>query len=117
VSIERSLGGGPTATARALTFGSSHARREDVPRPVEMQPSAPGRTALLLAALLVGLLLMGMQLWLLTVALDLYLGGQGRQIWLLALVSGAIFIGGVVMLAVLGRRPRLGGRQPGSDVP
>jgi hypothetical protein len=47
----------------------------------------------------------------------LYLGGQGRQIWLLALVSGLIFVGGVVMLVVLGRRPRLGGRQPSSKVP
>ena len=96
-----------------MTFTSAHTRREGVPRPVEAQSSAPGRAAVLLAALLVGLLLMGMQLWLLTVALDLYLGGQGRQIWLLALVSGAIFVGGVVMLAVLGRRRRLGGRRAG----
>jgi hypothetical protein len=88
-----------------------------VPRPADAPSSAPGRAAVLLAALLVGLLLMGMQLWLLTVALDLYLGGQGRQIWLLALVSGLIFVGGVVMLAVLGRRPRLGGRQPSPEVP
>jgi hypothetical protein len=88
-----------------------------VPRLPETEPAAPGRAAVLLAALLVGLLLMGMQLWLLTVALDLYLGGLGRQIWLLALVSGLIFVGGLVMLAVLGRRPRLGGRRPGSEVP
>jgi hypothetical protein len=117
VSVESSPAGEPTTVAPALSFTSAHTRREGVPRPVETQSSAPGRAAMLLAALLVGLLLMGMQLWLLTVALDLYLGGQGRQIWLLALVSGAIFVGGVVMLAVLGRRPRLGGRQPGSEVP
>jgi hypothetical protein len=60
-----------------------------------------------MAALLIGLLLMSTQLWLLTVALDLYLGGQGRQIWLIALVSGAIFAGGVMMLRILGRRPRM----------
>jgi len=69
--------------------------------------SPPGQLAVLMAALLIGLLLMAMQLWLLTVALDLYLGGQGRQIWLLALVSGAIFAGGMVMLRMLGRRPRV----------
>jgi hypothetical protein len=69
-----------------------------------------------MAALMIGLLMMGVQLWLLTVALDLYLGGQGRAIWLLALVSGAIFAGGVLMLRVLGRRPRLR-RQAGNHVP
>jgi len=117
VSVERSPDRAPSAVAPALTFASAHTRREGVPRPAETWSSGPGRVAVLLAALLVGLLLMGMQLWLLTVALDLYLGGQGRQIWLLALVSGLIFVGGLVMLAVLGRRPRLGDRQPGSDVP
>jgi hypothetical protein len=101
----------------AVTFASAQTRREGAPRLAETRSPAPGRAAVLLAALLVGLLLMGMQLWLLTVALDLYLGGQGRQIWLLALVSGAIFVGGVVMLAVLGRRPRLGGRQPSAEMP
>jgi hypothetical protein len=72
---------------------------------------------MLLAALLVGLLLMGMQLWLLTVALDLYLGGQGRKNWQQALGTGSSFDGGWQMLAIHGRRPRLGGRQPGSEVP
>jgi hypothetical protein len=75
--------------------------------PVDRPPS-PGRQALLLAALLVGLLLMGLQLWLLTVALDLYLGGAGDQVWLLALISGLVFLGGVLALRVLGRRPRFG---------
>jgi hypothetical protein len=117
VSVERVPAGEPSAVAPALTFASAHTRRDGVPRLADTRAPAPGRAAVLLAALLVGLLLMGMQLWLLTVALDLYLGGQGGQIWLLALVSGLIFVGGVVMLAVLGRRPRLGGRQPGSEVP
>jgi hypothetical protein len=68
----------------------------------------PGRLAVVMAALMIGLLLMGTQLWLLTVALELYLGGHGRQVWLLALVSGAIFAGGVLMVRQLGRQPRLG---------
>ena len=67
----------------------------------------PGRLAVVMAALTIGLLLMGTQLWLLTVGLELHLAGQGRQVWLLAAVSGAIFAGGVMMLRLLGRRPRL----------
>jgi hypothetical protein len=65
----------------------------------------PGQQALALAALLIGLLLMGIQLWLLTVALDLYLAGAGRRGWLLAAVSGLIFVGGLLTLRLLGRRP------------
>ena len=80
----------------------------------------PGLHAVVLAALTIGLLLMGIQLWLLTVALDLYLGGAGRQTWLLALVSGLIFVGGLLMLRLLGRRPRLdgpvGSERDGDDV-
>ncbi len=56
----------------------------------------PGRQALLLAALLIGLVLMGLQLWLLTVALDMYLAGEGESLWLLALVSGLVFAGGLL---------------------
>jgi hypothetical protein len=72
------------------------------------QPPPPGQGPIVLAALLIGILLMGMQLWLLTVALDLYLAGKGREIWQLALVSGVIFLGGLLMTRFLGRRPRLG---------
>jgi hypothetical protein len=68
----------------------------------------PGQLAVVMAALMIGLLLMGTQLWLLTVALELYLGGHGREVWLLALVSGAIFAGGLTMVRLLGRRPRMG---------
>ncbi|MDP8923154.1 MAG: hypothetical protein M3O34_09805 [Chloroflexota bacterium] len=67
----------------------------------------PGQLAVVMAALMLGLLLLGTQLWLLTVALELYLGGHGRQVWLAALVSGLIFVGGLAVLKVLGRRPRL----------
>lgn len=71
------------------------------------QPPPPGQMTLVLAGLAIGLLLLGIQLWLLTIALDLYLGGAGGQIWQLALASGAIFLGGLLMLRLLGRRPRL----------
>lgn len=73
----------------------------------------PGQLPIVLAGLSVGVLLMGMQLWLLTVALDLYLSGAGGQIWVLALVSGTIFGGGMLMLWVLRRRPRVA--RPGAS--
>jgi len=72
--------------------------------------STPGQQAVVMAALAIGLLLMGIQLWLLTVALELYLAGRGERGWLLALVSGLIFVGGLLMLRLLGRRPQLGGQ-------
>ena len=71
------------------------------------QPPPPGQEAIVMAALTIGILLLGIQLWLLTVSLDLYLAGQGGQIWGLALVSAAIFLGGFFMTRLLGRRPRL----------
>ena len=71
------------------------------------QPPPPGQMTLILAGLTIGLLLMGIQLWLLTIALDLYLAGAGARIWQLALVSGAIFLGGLLMLRLLNRRPRV----------
>jgi hypothetical protein len=59
------------------------------------------------AGLAIGILLMGVQLWLLAVALDLYLAGAGHQVWSLALVSGLIFLGGLLVLWLLGKRPRV----------
>lgn len=71
------------------------------------QPPPPGHIGLIMTGLTIGILLMSIQLWLLTIALDLYLAGQGRQVWLIALVSGAIFAGGLLMLRLLRRRPRV----------
>ena len=72
----------------------------------------PGRQALLLAALIIGLLMLGIQLWLLTVALDLYLSGEGGIIWGLALTSGLVFAGGLLAIWLLSRHPKVirGGR-------
>jgi hypothetical protein len=69
---------------------------------------APGRDALSAAALVVGLLLMALQLWLLTVALELFLSNQGTTVWPLALISGLIFAGGLGMLWLMRRRPAIG---------
>lgn len=71
--------------------------------PIPLTP--PGRDALSAAALVIGLLLMALQLWLLTVALELFLSGKGTDVWPLALISGLIFAGGLGMLWLLRRRP------------
>ena len=71
--------------------------------PIPLTP--PGRAALSAAALVIGLLLMALQLWLLTVALDLFQSGRGTDVWPLALISGCIFGGGLSMLWLLRRRP------------
>ena len=71
-----------------------------------LQPP-PGQLAIVMAGLVIGILLMGIQLWLLTVALDLYLAGKGREVWQLALLSGLIFLGGLAMLWLIGRRPQV----------
>lgn len=77
-----------------------------VPRTVRPQP-IQGREALLLGALVIGLLMLAIQLWLLTVALELYLGGSGEHIWGLALVSGGVFLGGVLTVRLFSRHPRI----------
>jgi hypothetical protein len=71
------------------------------------QPPPPGQMSLILAGLAIGLLLMGIQLWLLTIALELYLAGEGERLWQLALASGAIFLGGLLMLRLINRRSRV----------
>jgi hypothetical protein len=64
--------------------------------------------------LAVGILLMGVQLWLLTLAFNLYLSGERGSVVLAAVVSGLVFLGGVGMLLLLDRAParRRGGQAP-----
>ena len=69
-------------------------------------PTPPGLQALLLAALAIGILMLALQLWLLTVSLDLFLAGEGGAVWSIAFVSGLIFSGGLAALRVLSRGPR-----------
>ena len=86
----------------AAGYGAGIARE-----PAGATPELPGQGPIILAGLAIGIMMMGVQLWLLTVALDLYLGGAGERIWLLALISGAIFLGGLLMLWLLKHRPRV----------
>jgi hypothetical protein len=70
---------------------------------------------LILTGISIGILLLGVQLWLLTIALNRYLAGEGRDLWVIALVSAAIFAGGLFMLWLLRRRPRI--RRTGVAMP
>ncbi len=56
----------------------------------------------LATALMIGLVLMAIQLWLLTVALDLLLGGATEGFLRLVVASGAVFAGGLLVLRLLG---------------
>lgn len=78
--------------------------------PVADTAEMPGRQALLLGALLIGLLMLGLQLWLLTVALELYLSGEGETVWGLAVVSGLLFSGGLLATWLLSHRPKAAAR-------
>ncbi len=78
----------------------------------EDQPPV-GQMPIVTAALVIGILLMSIQLWLLTVALDLYLADNGADVWRIAVISGLIFLGGLGMLRILRRRPRVHGTTAG----
>jgi membrane protein implicated in regulation of membrane protease activity len=73
--------------------------------PREPRP-APGWNALVLAALILGALMLALQLWLLTTALDLYLAGRGEDVWQLGLASVVLFAGGILALMQTGNRRR-----------
>lgn len=77
------------------------------PAPEDRRPGPPpGQGSVLLLGVTIGVLLMAIQLWLLTLAFDLYLSGEDTDTIVIAAVSGAIFLGGVLMLRLLYRPPR-----------
>ncbi|MBA2287377.1 MAG: hypothetical protein H0W02_18045 [Ktedonobacteraceae bacterium] len=67
----------------------------------------PGQAAIILAGFAIGVVLLGIQLWLLTVALDLYLSGRSMNVWLLAVISGVVFLGGLLLLFMRTRARRV----------
>lgn len=67
---------------------------------------AVGQGGLTMLGLAIGLLLVTIQLWLLTIAFDLYLEGERADTVGVALSSGLVFAGGLLMLRLLARRPR-----------
>lgn len=66
----------------------------------------PGEAGVALFGLAIGIMLMSMQLWLLTLAFDLYMYDDETGALLAAAFSGLVFLGGLLMLRFLGRRPR-----------
>lgn len=66
-------------------------------RPPHLTP-APGRRSLVMAAVILGGLMLALQFWLLTTALDLFLAGEGDHVWQLAAASAIVFLGGVLAL-------------------
>jgi hypothetical protein len=66
---------------------------------------AVGQLGLATLGLAVGLLLVAIQLWLLTIAFDLYLEGERGKTVGVAVASGFVFLGGLLMLRLLDRKP------------
>ena len=89
-----------------MSMGNGYYLQSESTADVERTPP-PGRVAVVLTGLAIGILLMGIQLWLLTISLDLYLSGGGPDILVLTLISGLIFLGGLFVLRLLGRHPHL----------
>ena len=65
----------------------------------------PGQAAVALLGVAIGILLMGIQLWLLALAFDFYLSGDNSDVFWITGVSGAIFLGGLLMLRLLRAAP------------
>lgn len=77
--------------------------REEQHRSPQRRPT--GQSAIALFGLVVGLVLMGIQVWLLTLAFDLYLSGERNATLLAAGFSGLVFVGGLIMLWIVNREP------------
>jgi hypothetical protein len=83
------------------TRPSTRERRKPVVPPA-------GEDGLISAALSIGILLMGIQLWILTVSLEHFERHEYPPIYALAGISALIFAGGVMMLWLLRRTPAVG---------
>lgn len=85
---------------------SAHDRHPAEPEKIELH--RPGAPVIVLTGLIVGLVMMGIQLWLLTLAFDLYLSGKRGATLLAAAASGLIFLGGLLVLRLVEGRSRRG---------
>jgi hypothetical protein len=88
--------------AAADMYGAVGVKRPD---PLVDRQPPPGQMPVVMAALYNGLVLMAVQLWLLTVALELFMSGAGHRAWDLTAASGVIFLGGLLVLWLLRARP------------
>src|SRR5699024_5146866 len=97
--------------ARSGEHDSEHSTPRDeariaIPTEEHRPRQLPGQTGVIMLGLSIGILLMGIQLWLLTIAFDLYLAGETGDTVAVAICSGLVFLGGLVMLRILDRSPR-----------
>jgi thiol:disulfide interchange protein len=67
----------------------------------------PGEAGLVGAALLIGFLLLALQLWILTVALEEFQRHNDERTYLLAGISAVIFAGGLAVRWLLRRTPSI----------
>ena len=65
----------------------------------------PGEAGLVGAALMIGILLLGLQLWILTVALEEFQRHNDSRTYILAGISALIFAGGLAVRWLLKRTP------------
>ena len=94
---------------KTLKVPPAFVAHERIERTVRRQ-ALPGQMALILTGLAIGLLLMGIQLQLLSVAIDFYLSGLNNHVWPLVLATGAIFLDGLVILWIVRRQFRAPGK-------
>lgn len=87
-------------------------RRLAIPTSSEGRHPTIGQTGVVMLGLTIGILLMSLQLWLLTLAFDLYKLDNDRGTLLVAIFSGLVFLGGLAMLRLLDRRPSTPGDGP-----
>ena len=67
----------------------------------------PGEAGLVGAALMIGILLLGLQLWILTVALEEFQRHSDERTYILAGISAVIFAGGLAIRWLLRRTPSI----------
>jgi hypothetical protein len=67
----------------------------------------PGEAGLVGAALMIGILLLALQLWILTVALEEFQRHNDERTYILAGISAAIFAGGLAVRYLLKRTPSI----------
>jgi hypothetical protein len=88
-----------TAPLRTRTPGFREQPKRAVP--------PPGEAGLVGAALMIGILLLGLQLWILTVALEEFQRHNDERTYILAGISAVIFAGGLAIRWLLRRTPSI----------
>jgi hypothetical protein len=106
VSIDTNMNGNARAKRLDRELGDPRQRLAATARDEPEQRPPPGEGGIVLLGLSIGILLMSLQLWLLTLAFDLYLSDEDTDTLIAAVLSGLVFLGGLLMLRLLDRGPR-----------